>query len=406
MNLSFLKESIIKICKEIEELPPEKRNRGTVYFNGVSTTKEIFNNETYEKTLSKLLDEKTGLSKVVSYTMIAGNLNKIINNNLDTTNKSKQITDDIQKFSKYANNTQKHSVYIPIKGLDLFDTEEVYFSPNIKIHNLNMKRIIDFLTIGTFDDADVKYLSPTMLEVSTETADIEKSGEFAIEIGKYIVNFFRLADFFGWNEENLAVRLPGFGGTRESMRAYIVKEDSNSTTFTYQQVKDLSENYELDDKEYINYIGYEKFGHLLQKNLDHNLGSMDKSILRALTWFGESKVEHDLGARFVKLTLAVETLLNSNDSDPITATLRDRTAFILGKEVSERIDISKEMSTLYKQRSGIVHHGKSDVDLKSLLKLESYTADLIRAFLTDKDYLGITDKTELHKQIEKLKFKS
>ncbi|MGG4467219.1 hypothetical protein ABER68_04170 [Paenibacillus alvei] len=400
MNLSFLKNYIPKICDELlEDTLLDKYSEPVV-----KPPKPYHKSDSYKKALSKLLDEKTGLTKVLSVTKITDILNNLIKERLGRPIDTKQINEDINIIIDLASNIKEYKTFIPIKGLDMdFPpfTKEFAFSSSVKVCYISEDNLEEFLPTKYLADEEITDLVPTIIEVKSHTADVNKSMELTVEVGKYIVNFIRYVDYYGWDFDNLSVRIPGYGGLKENMFTYGVSEDSEEILRYHSG--GVHNDYEFDINEILE-NGANKFGDLLEKYIKHQLESMEKSLLRAIVWFGESKADHDLGARFLKLTLAMESLLNTNDSGPITSTLRDRTAFILDNSARNRLVISSEINELYRQRSAIVHHGKTEVGMQSLYLLESYAAELIRAFLTDGEYRTMRTKDELQKKMDILKY--
>src|SRR5690606_15087535 len=151
-------------------------------------------------------------------------------------------------------------------------------------------------------------------------------------------------------------------------------------------------------------VGLERFGEMLNKYTLRELSDMETQILRSIAWFGESKIEHDNAARFLKLTLVLECLLNLSKYEPVTIALSERIAFILGETLEERLNIVDQVRRLYDIRSQIVHTGSSEVDEVDLLELEYIVSLLITLFLTNADYSSIKTKKELSSKIDKIKF--
>jgi hypothetical protein len=193
---------------------------------------------------------------------------------------------------------------------------------------------------------------------------------------------------------------------KEGLRVYAVNSDRKDGYISWQNKRDSLESLEIDPPtlEDMYKLGLNSFGSIIDDYLELNLSELQHSILRSIIWFGESKVEVDDGARFIKLMLSIECLLNSNNTDPITATLRDRMAFILGKTIPERMNIAKKMTDLYAQRSRIVHHGNSKIKLIDLLNLENLVADVIVQFLTKDDLITKKTKQDLQQYFEELKY--
>lgn len=395
MNLSFLKQNIALICEEVSK---KKFLPHRIMYEGVYTPKIYLETKDYQKTVNKLLENQE-LTKVLSKTMIIGTLNKMVKmhfeNNISPTNES------IKDFEVLTANIRSYKVYVPIMGLQM--SSEIFdLSKKVRIIK------VDINTIGNYIPNIENELDmyPALLEVNVSAAHSEKAMELAIEIGKYVISFLRLVDYYGWDDEDISVRLPGYGGLKEGLRVYAVDIEKKDGYISWQNKRDCTESLEIEPMTIndMHEIGLNSFGSIVDDYLEFNLTELQQSIIRSIIWFGESKVEVDDGARFIKLMLAIECLLNSNSSDPITATLRERMAFILGKTISERINIAEKMTELYAIRSRIVHHGNSKIKLIDLLNLENLVADVIVQFLTNKNLVSIDKKSDLQKYFEKLKY--
>ena len=85
---------------------------------------------------------------------------------------------------------------------------------------------------------------------------------------------------------------------------------------------------------------------------------LEKSIIMAVRWIGLGMDEEVVSDKFLKYAIALEGLLitrgeKGDKTDPISK----RTAFILGTNVSECLNIISEVKLLYDIRSAIVHQG-------------------------------------------------
>ncbi|MER2169048.1 MAG: hypothetical protein ABS938_00275 [Psychrobacillus psychrodurans] len=408
MNLSYLRDKVIKIADDLEVTKGINTGRSIMY-NDVFIPRIFFDNTTYRETIKKLTENKE-LNSMVSNNMIIGRFNQIIKNyikNKDKDTTSNTIKDDLIKdikaFEVYASQKKKFKIYVPVKGIKLYK-DKVTLSNNVTLLNIDENTILEYLP-QMKTESEISQLYPTALEVEVVSAEFQKAMEHTIDIGKFVVNYLRLVDYFGWDEEDLSVRLPGYGSLKEELRVFAV--DSNwDGVHSWKNREKNEEILEMDHAffEDLEKWGLGQFGNLLDKYLAFELSNLDVSVLRSITWFGESKVEVDMGARFVKLMLAIESLLNTNSSDPITATLRDRMAFILGETVEQRLEISKKMTELYKQRSEIVHHGSSKVNFENLMILQELTANAILEFLSNKKLLSFKNKKEMQDSFERTKY--
>jgi len=78
-------------------------------------------------------------------------------------------------------------------------------------------------------------------------------------------------------------------------------------------------------------------------------------VMSAINWLFESRQEPILSASIVKTSIALESLLISNESEPLAKSLSERTAFILSSDPDIRNKVSQIVKTFYDARSGVVH---------------------------------------------------
>jgi len=107
---------------------------------------------------------------------------------------------------------------------------------------------------------------------------------------------------------------------------------------------------------------------LLDKNNKSSLNKMQKKVLSGLRWIGEATKPDPLSARYIKLSTALEFLIGGEPENEylstrgITATLAERAAFLIGKDLDDRLNIDKKVKHYYRLRSDIVHGVKDTID--------------------------------------------
>lgn len=86
-------------------------------------------------------------------------------------------------------------------------------------------------------------------------------------------------------------------------------------------------------------------------------------IKSAIDWLFESKQEPLLHAAVVKTSIALESLLIFSESESLSKSLSERSAFILSSDPDLRKDISHAIKKFYEIRSGIVHGSRKKVKM-------------------------------------------
>ena len=98
-------------------------------------------------------------------------------------------------------------------------------------------------------------------------------------------------------------------------------------------------------------------------------GQMERKLLGGLRWLGEATKPDAASARFAKIAFALEALVGGEPSGElsttvrgVTATLSERSAFLVGSSAAERLAVDQEVRELYIKRSSIVHGTSADID--------------------------------------------
>lgn len=93
--------------------------------------------------------------------------------------------------------------------------------------------------------------------------------------------------------------------------------------------------------------------------------------LKALNWLLESRQEPSIDAAIVKTSIALESLLTFSDTESLTRSLSERSAYLLSSSSQTRIRISQIIKNFYGVRSGIVHGGRKKTESISTKLIES-----------------------------------
>jgi len=106
---------------------------------------------------------------------------------------------------------------------------------------------------------------------------------------------------------------------------------------------------------------FDKLGFINVFNYFSESNELAERIKKCVNWLYESRVEKNLNAAIVKTSIALESLLIFADSESLSKSLSERTAFLLTNEPIMRSMIGKIVTEFYKARSGIVHGGKKRI---------------------------------------------
>lgn len=337
-----------------------------------------------------------------------------------------EIVKNLSELRERLSWKRPYTVFVPIKGLDI-SAYPFKLGEHMKIIEFNksvLEKISGFRnsTVGniqgfnnnsnnifslknTLGEEVSSALEPVCLEVRIETGEAARAVELAVKSGNLMVNYFRYIDYltYNWNEEALNVRLPGYGPSTEILQVLLLDDD----------IPNFWERDNLDKIHFkinpetissMNSFGLDKFIYLLNSLLTSDLTEMHQAIIRALTSFGESRVDMDDVSRFLKLMQSLETLLTTFNQELHTLTLSEKMAFILGDNMSERIEMQNYFNILLDLRNEIIQHGSTALQLVNLYDLEYYTSGLIRKFLTEDPWFLLRDKNELYGKFNSIKY--
>jgi hypothetical protein len=109
--------------------------------------------------------------------------------------------------------------------------------------------------------------------------------------------------------------------------------------------------------------------HKLLEKPENPRSEMESKLVDGIHWLAESTRPDTNNAKFAKISFALETLIGGEPQGDelkvrgITAMLAERAAFIVGKDLPDRLKRDNDIRTYYKKRSDIVHGSKGQVSL-------------------------------------------
>ena len=84
---------------------------------------------------------------------------------------------------------------------------------------------------------------------------------------------------------------------------------------------------------------------------------IEAAVLSGLRWLGAASESDIPEMKLVKVATALESVVGDRRRGAITATLAERSAFLVGKTPSERKETHELVIELYKRRSEVLHRG-------------------------------------------------
>ena len=144
-----------------------------------------------------------------------------------------------------------------------------------------------------------------------------------------------------------------------------------------------------------------EFNKLLQGLVSTRLA---KKIAMSIHWYGLAVKDKKEVDRFVKLIVALESLLLGRKDRLKKQSLADRVAFILGRDRKTRKDMHELVDQMYSIRSEIVHEGKHDISEEDTLTLIALVRTLIFEMITIS--ARMQSLKDIDKRIREIKFGS
>lgn len=146
--------------------------------------------------------------------------------------------------------------------------------------------------------------------------------------------------------------------------------------------------------------------------LKTNYSDMENKLLDGIHWLSESTKPDINNSKFAKISFALETLIGGEPQAEelkvrgITAMLAERAAFIVGKDLDDRLAMDKDIRKYYRIRGGIFHGGGEDVSLDDIDGFGQLVRRIALALLEKPDELGaeLSDVDKLQAWVNKQKY--
>lgn len=135
-------------------------------------------------------------------------------------------------------------------------------------------------------------------------------------------------------------------------------------------------------------------------------GDFSDRISTAINWYSNAMKSNNINYKFLFCCIGLESLFSINQGAPITQTLSDTAALLLGRNLKERLDIKDTVTELYSQRSSIAHGRNTYIDDLEFRKISIILKDSIYSLLELTHENNWVKVDELTKYLERLKFDS
>lgn len=312
-------------------------------------------------------------------------------------------------WARLENQDERKVCYVPLDGLKLS-------TPRVEIGKFNLRRMDDNAiaeavslmeasvenTLNSPDskEASKKLLAEEMRKELKDTVcllvpvdcDIQKADQTAVRDALLLIDLLRFVIPVHNNADVIGVGLKGDSRAERYTRYILPLGHSDSSFRSYRRGPMGGVN--IDDKllATMEALGVMK----LISRLGGQLSALEKALLRAIHWFGESEIQKTVDYKLVTLIIAVEALFELDQSLPgKTNAICESTAVLVRDDAAGRKDVVLLMRDACFFRGEVVHQGDDAAEYLEIKKLRQTVHSLITVvcnradeFSSPKDVLG------------------
>lgn len=301
--------------------------------------------DVYNKLLKELLDkEKWGEKFSEKY------VDKVLQNSMFTllTSGIEKATED---FVEICHNIETYSVdqtiYIPLGGITMYDVEDIFLGrvQIIKITEAILKEVIEAITVITRTTKNSPEEQELFIQEESEYFSREFLGKICA-IYRVVAEPFRAIELAEQETQRaldlLRYSIPHIPQRKMEDRVRI--DFSSQVPFGYQPAINLSSagyfknsqlrnfNYEISasNLKVLEEIRVFELSNILKKPYEQ-VNEFEGLLLRGIHWFARSQTQVDVENEFLNLTTCLEVFFTSKGGDPISSSIAEGVALILGK---------------------------------------------------------------------------
>jgi hypothetical protein len=224
---------------------------------------------------------------------------------------------------------------------------------------------------------------------------LAREADMAIEKADLLFEKFELAIKFaiGHDSERFEVGVLNYRGSRRDS-AFTFGEDGSISSLHNR--RGASEDIPIDNPFFSDSsTGFDLIWSWLASSKTTEL---QKRLLLAIEWIGQSYSEISPASAFLKSAIALEILFTHDQktiiNSSILSQISENVALLLGDDLETRLGIEREVKKLYSMRSAIAHAGKMEVTQESLLSIFKISRSVVIKLLTNRtlrDLKSISD---------------
>ena len=162
----------------------------------------------------------------------------------------------------------------------------------------------------------------------------------------------------------------------------------------------------LDDPYFISEEAGYKYAWDIATNSD--LNRFQRRLLLAIEWIGQSMAEQLPQSAFLKSAIALEVIFTFSEKAIITPSILNQisegVALILGRSVSERLELESKVKKLYGLRSAIVHSGNKSISESDHHSMLGISRAVVAKFLTSNTLKNIDSIEKMYELLKSTKY--
>lgn len=242
---------------------------------------------------------------------------------------------------------------------------------------------------------------PHLIKVSVRARENKRAIELADELFERFETTIRY--MIGHHTTKFDVGIVNYRGAR--LNSVFMQIEGGAASVSHNR-EGVTELIPIDDPYFINHdMGFDRIWGCLASNSNTEL---EKRLLLAVDWVGQSIAENAPASAFLKAAIALEILFTYSEKSLINASIlsqiSENTALLLGDDVKSRQDLEAEVKRLYSMRSSIAHAGKSDVELADVDAIRFAARNVIAKIFTAPAMTKISSVSEMYKLFKSMKY--
>ena len=392
-------ESILnRLSKIVENAPESFSDKGSVNWLSYRRGKSIIyligkNLDAYNSLLRNLLiDEKWSekfSEKYVDNVLQDGIFN-ILNYGIEKAAESfLETCNEVETYSI------EQTVYIPLSGISMYDIEEFCLGM-IKFKRITRKALEEILEaiqavlkenktlseeqkffIQAIDESLSSELSEKICAVYQIIAEPTRARELAEQEIQLALDLLRYSiPILHRDEEFVRIDL-------SSQPSFLLALILSSGSFQ-ENWRSSNHNYEISPSNLriLEEIGVFKVSDLLKQP---KLNDFENMLLRGIHWFASSQIQAKKENEFLNLVTCLEVFFTQKGGEPISTSIAEGIALVLGSDLAERKRLKSRVKKLYGNRSEVSHGGHVAILDQDCIELKFIAMDLLREMIQLKE---------------------